>query len=72
MNEGYKWHFEKQVLTVWSAPNYCYRCGNVAAVFKYDRCNPDPISDDAFGIFNAAPDDERQLPTRAVAPEYFL
>ena len=49
-----------------------YRCGNVAAVFKYDRRNPDPTNDDAFGIFNAAPDDERQLPRRPVIPEYFL
>jgi serine/threonine-protein phosphatase 2A catalytic subunit len=35
--EGYNWSHDKQVVTVFSAPNYCYRCGNQAAIMELDE-----------------------------------
>ncbi|KAK4993984.1 sporulation-induced protein [Elasticomyces elasticus] len=69
VNEGYKYHFkDKDVVTVWSAPNYCYRCGNVASIMTLgEDLEPD------FTIFSAVPDNRRAVPTgRGRAGEYFL
>ncbi|KAF4307138.1 putative serine threonine-protein phosphatase ppe1 protein [Botryosphaeria dothidea] len=69
VNEGYKYHFkDKDVVTVWSAPNYCYRCGNVASIMSLaEDLNP------KFTIFSAVPDNRRAVPAgRGSRGEYFL
>lgn len=37
--EGYNWSHERNVVTIFSAPNYCYRCGNQAAIMEIDENN---------------------------------
>ncbi len=64
-----QYHFEESsVVTVWSAPNYCYRCGNVASIMSVDKdLNP------KFSIFSAVPDDQRHVPASRRGPsDYFL
>jgi len=34
--QGYNWSHEHNVVTIFSAPNYCYRCGNQAALCELD------------------------------------
>lgn len=55
VQEGYKYAFDDQIVTVWSAPNYCYRCGNVAAVLTFQNSYDPPEAKH----FNAVPDEDR-------------
>jgi len=34
---GYNWSHEQKVVTIFSAPNYCYRCGNEAGIMELDE-----------------------------------
>lgn len=64
--EGFQYAFgtEGELVTVWSAPNYCYRCGNVAAILRLDS-----NMNKEFLIFNDT--NESKFSMRATTP-YFL
>lgn len=67
VQEGYKfWFPENNLVTVWSAPNYCYRCGNTASILMLDE-----KLEREFRMFNDVPESRSSVPPRAVVP-YFL
>lgn len=77
VNEGYKYMFqdapgvnkelgEGLLVTVWSAPNYCYRCGNVASILDVDE-NENRV----FRTFKEVPASAHSVPPRNLVP-YFL
>ncbi|KAK9708648.1 sporulation-induced protein [Basidiobolus ranarum] len=71
VQEGYKFMFpDENLVTVWSAPNYCYRCGNVASIMQVKENST--IDESSFKIFEAVPDQERNAPARSGATPYFL
>jgi len=64
--EGYNWSHEKNVVTIFSAPNYCYRCGNQAAIMEIDE-----KMGKTFLQFDPAPRKGEPHVTR-LTPDYFL
>jgi hypothetical protein len=64
--EGYKYMFGEKLATVWSAPNYYYKCGNVASILELDE-----NLQRYYKIFEAAPLDNKLPGVRKVA-SYFL
>ncbi|GME79609.1 hypothetical protein B5S28_g1242 [[Candida] boidinii] len=65
--EGYREVFDGGLVTVWSAPNYCYRCGNVAAVLTLD----DQLNRE-YTVFDTVLQDCREIPSKKPVADYFL
>ncbi|KAJ1344375.1 serine/threonine-protein phosphatase 6 catalytic subunit [Batrachochytrium salamandrivorans] len=70
VQEGFKYMFpDENLVTVWSAPNYCYRCGNVASIMTVNESLD--FDESSFKIFSAVPDNQRVIPAKQTTP-YFL
>jgi len=65
--DGYRLLFENKVATVWSAPNYCYRCGNSAAIMHFNS-----KLDVKWVKFEAAHSSYRNPGVEVGKPDYFL
>ena len=67
VNEGYKFWFDEKLVTVWSAPNYCYRCGNLASMLVFE----DECEKKEFKMIPVHEQSAKAPPPRTVVP-YFL
>lgn len=57
--EGFSVLFDNRLSTVWSAPNYCYRCGNSASILEIG-----PGEHTHFNVFEAAPENQTDGPSQ--------
>ncbi|CAD6586382.1 MAG: Protein with carboxyl methyl esterase activity [Tremellales sp. Tagirdzhanova-0007] len=71
VQEGFKYMFNDTLVTVWSAPNYCYRCGNSASIMQVDENGKAQ-----FKVYEAAiennTDQKNPALRRLAAPSYFV
>lgn len=57
MADGYEVKFNGKLITVWSAPNYCFVCGNKASVLVVKE-----DGSEEFIVYEAMPDERRFQP----------
>lgn len=63
---GFNWSHDRNLCTIFSAPNYCYRCGNQAGILEVDE-----YMNLNFQQFDAAPRrGEPEISKKT--PDYFL
>jgi diadenosine tetraphosphatase ApaH/serine/threonine PP2A family protein phosphatase len=56
---GTDWNSNRSAVTLFSAPNYCYRCGNIAAIMSVDENSQPEMMDECVVTFESAPMEAR-------------
>lgn len=56
---GTDWNANRTAVTLFSAPNYCYRCGNIAAIMAVDETSTPDSMDAGVVTFESAPMESR-------------
>ena len=59
--------FDDKLVTIWSVPNYCNGCGNMASILKLDDNLKQTIIP-----FNAASVDDRRVPAKSCTRLFFV
>ncbi|GFH11438.1 serine/threonine-protein phosphatase, partial [Haematococcus lacustris] len=68
VSEGFLWQHDGAVVTVFSAPNYCYRCGNKAAIVDIDE----NMNHKIIQFDHAPPKGAGITEVKRNCPDYFL
>lgn len=63
---GHNWNHHRGVVTVFSAPNYCYRCANLASIMEMDE-----HGNYQFTQFESSPEQSQEKTVNKI-PDYFL
>ncbi|KAI9249291.1 serine/threonine protein phosphatase [Sporodiniella umbellata] len=72
VDEGYNYPFlERNLVTLWSAPNYCYRCGNKASLLKVPEQRREILATD-YKIFLENDIQGETTLTAGPGSQYFL
>lgn len=69
VQEGIKFMFHKKLVTVWSAPNYCYRCGNIASILCFNSDGKYEYKKFEEEISETA---QKEKAPKLATPSYFL
>ncbi|KRX02653.1 hypothetical protein PPERSA_11993 [Pseudocohnilembus persalinus] len=66
-HQGFQQMFNNKLVIVWSAPNYMYRCGNLASILEIDE-----NQNKSYNVFDSTSESVQMESYQRSIPDYFL